>query len=100
MIHAVGPIWSGGRAGEEALLRSAYRSALTLAEEPGARSVTLPAISCGVYGYPPYEGARVAIGEVAGFLADKPTSVEAATFVLFSADTFAPFERALRERGA
>src|SRR6478752_6779321 len=42
VIHAVGPVWEGGGAGEEALLASAVRSALTRAEEIGARSVALP----------------------------------------------------------
>ena len=52
VVHAVGPIWRGGGAGEPALLASAYRSALRVADEAGARTVGLPAISAGIYGYP------------------------------------------------
>ena len=95
VIHAVGPRWSGGGRGEEGLLRSAYWSALAAADELGARSVTLPAISCGIYGYPLADGARVAIGAVGEHLASTAGSIERATFVLFSADTFDAFEAAL-----
>ena len=99
VIHAVGPVWRGGRAGEADLLASAYRTALRLADEAGARSVTLPAISCGVYGYPLGAAARVAIDAVAGHLADSAGSVERATFVLFSAESFVAFRGALSARG-
>jgi len=95
VIHAVGPRWSGGGRGEEGLLRSAYRSALAMADDLGAASVTLPAISCGIYGYPLGDGARVAIEAVAAHLRSAPGSIERATFVLFSADTFDAFEAAL-----
>ena len=97
VIHAVGPVWRGGGAGEADLLASAYRSALRLADEAGARSVTLPAISCGVYGYPLAAAARVAMSAVAGHLGEGG-SVERVTFVLFSADSFEAFQAALAAR--
>ena len=74
VIHAVGPVWRGGGAGEADLLASAYLTALRLADEADARSVTLPAISCGVYGYPLDTAARVAISAVAGHLAEADRS--------------------------
>ena len=60
VIHAVGPVWDGGDWGEAELLESAYRSAMAVAEEVGARSIALPAISCGVYGYPIEPAERTA----------------------------------------
>jgi O-acetyl-ADP-ribose deacetylase (regulator of RNase III) len=61
VVHAVGPIWRGGTAGEPATLRRAYDSAFARAREAGARSIAFPAISTGVYGYPRREAARVAL---------------------------------------
>ena len=61
VIHAVGPVWSGGDAGEPDLLASAYRRALEVAQDLGCRTVAFPAISCGIYGYPPERAAPVAV---------------------------------------
>jgi O-acetyl-ADP-ribose deacetylase (regulator of RNase III) len=61
VIHAVGPVWEGGSAGEAELLASAYRRALEVAEELGCATVAFPAISCGIYGYPAELAARVAV---------------------------------------
>ena len=61
VIHAVGPVWRGGAQGEPELLASAYRRSLEVAAELGARSVALPAISCGVYGYPAELAAPIAV---------------------------------------
>jgi O-acetyl-ADP-ribose deacetylase (regulator of RNase III) len=69
VIHAVGPRWSGGRRGEADLLASAYRTSLDVAHAEGAGSVAFPAISCGIYGYPLDEAARVALDAIRSWLA-------------------------------
>ncbi|NKJ21275.1 O-acetyl-ADP-ribose deacetylase [Dyella sp. SG609] len=61
VIHTVGPVWHGGGAGEPALLASCYRESLRLARSRGIAGIAFPAISCGVYGYPPEQAAAVAI---------------------------------------
>ena len=96
VLHAVGPVWRGGGHQEEALLNGAYRSSLQLADELDLRSVAFPAISMGIYGYPPEEGARVAVAAVAAHLAGE-TRLELVRFVLFSDDTHELFEGALAE---
>ncbi len=65
VIHAVGPIWHGGDAGEAQLLASAHRRALEVAGELDCRTVAFPALSTGIYGYPPEEAAPVAVAAVA-----------------------------------
>ena len=93
VIHAVGPIWQGGAAGEAELLANAYRSSLRLAAEHGARSITFPAISCGAYGYPLEQAAGIAletVREMLEVLPDHP--IERVMFVLFSRDTYDVFE--------
>ncbi len=96
ILHAVGPVWQGGSHGEAELLRGAYRSALALADELGAASVAFPAISMGIYGYPPEEGASVALGAVHEHLAGESV-VQLVRFVLFSEDTFEVFGAALEQ---
>ncbi len=94
VIHAVGPVWRGGRHGEAELLADAYRSAVAVAAELGARTLTLPAVSAGIYGYPLDAAATIAVGTVADALrGDSP--LERVTFVLFSRDALQAFERAL-----
>lgn len=94
VFHAVGPVWRGGAQGEAELLASAYRAALRLADERAVRTIAFPGISLGVYGYPLEEGATIALRTVADHLRGG-TSVERATFVLFSGDSFAVFARTM-----
>ena len=68
VVHTVGPVWHGGDAGEPELLASAHRRSLEVAIGLGARTVAFPAISCGLYGYPPEAAAPVAVGAVRPFL--------------------------------
>src|SRR5438132_6517483 len=72
VIHAVGPVWGGGNKGEDDLLASCYRTALALAAEHRLVSIAFPAISTGVYHFPPDRAARVAVGTVAGEIANAP----------------------------
>ena len=67
VVHAVGPVWSGGEAGEPELLASAYRRSLEVAEELGCRTIAFPALSTGIYGYPPELAAPVAVAAVTPF---------------------------------
>jgi len=94
IIHAVGPIWRGGSAGEADLLASAYRTSLDVAAGEGARSVAFPSISTGIYGYPVDLAAAVALQTVDAWTAEHPDALESVTFVLFSSDTLEAFERA------
>ena len=64
VIHTVGPVWRGGDQGEPELLASAHRRSLEVAAEVGARTVAFPAVSCGIYGYPPERAAPVALDAV------------------------------------
>jgi len=64
VIHAVGPVWHGGGAGEAALLAGCYRASLDLLRAAGGRSIAFPAISTGIFGYPPEEATRIAVAAV------------------------------------
>lgn len=101
VIHAVGPVWRGGGAGEADLLASCYRRSIELAAEAGCSVVAFPAISCGIYGYPVELAAPIAIGTVAEAMGEH-REVERARFWLFGDDTYAAFGQALERfvRGA
>lgn len=94
VIHTVGPIWRGGGDGEPALLASAYRRSLEQARRIGAETVAFPGISTGVYGYPIDQAARIAVSEVAAWLAEHelPRHV---TFCTFNAESTAAIEAAM-----
>ncbi|MEA2299380.1 MAG: O-acetyl-ADP-ribose deacetylase [Solirubrobacteraceae bacterium] len=94
VIHAVGPVWRGGGAGEPALLASCYRRAVELAEARGVRILALPAISTGVYGYPLEAAAAVALAAVAEALAGC-AAVEEARFWLSDQAAYDAFAAAL-----
>ena len=96
VIHAVGPRWGGGTAGEADLLAAAYRSALALAARHQCKSIALPALSCGVYGYPVDQASRIALATTRSFLEQDPT-LELARFVLFSEGILGAFAAAIEE---
>src|SRR4051812_27750196 len=68
VIHAVGPVWSGGNRGEETLLESAYRASLDLAAANRCRSIAMPALSTGAYRFPVDAAAQIAMRTAADFL--------------------------------
>lgn len=94
VLHAVGPVYRDGTRGEAATLKSCYRRCLELATQHQARSLTLPAISTGVYGYPVDAAARIAVQEVVRFLGVGETPLNRVTFVLFGETAFSAFVRA------
>ena len=84
VIHAVGPVWNGGRAGEEDLLASCYRSAIALAHQHELASLAFPAISTGIYRFPPDIAARIAVGTVVSEISATPTSLARVVFCCFA----------------
>jgi len=84
VIHAVGPVWSGGGAGEDELLASCYRTALDLAAAHALASIAFPAISTGIYRFPADRAARTAVGTVAAELAASPRGIERVVFCCFA----------------
>ncbi len=84
VIHAVGPVWSGGGEREEELLACCYRTALDLAATHRLGSLAFPAISTGVYRFPPDRAARIAVGTVASELAASPRGITRVVFCCFA----------------
>src|SRR5436305_490645 len=99
VIHAVGPVWSGGKRGEDDLLASCYRTALVLAAAQRLTSIAFPAISTGVYRFPPERAARIAVGTVASELAAVPGGITRVVFCCFSAESAARHKNAFDELG-
>lgn len=75
VVHTVGPVWEGGRAGEAGLLAACYAACLRMAETHALRSMAFPAISCGVFGYPPDAAAHIALASVRGWRRPLPERV-------------------------
>jgi O-acetyl-ADP-ribose deacetylase len=96
VIHAVGPVWSGGGRGEAELLRGAYHRCFELAVEHGCRSIALPALSTGAYGYPMDRAARIALWTASDFL-QKNSRPELVRFVLFDAGAYGCFAAMMEE---
>ena len=96
VIHAVGPVYRRGDDLVAALLASAYRRCLEIADENGLVSIAFPAISCGVYGYPLNEASSIALGIVVEYLSGH-TQVKLVRFVLFTRDVYEAFASTLDE---
>jgi len=84
VIHAVGPVWNGGGHREDELLGGCYRTALDLAAAHSLTSVAFPAISTGIYRFPPDRAARIAVGTVASELAAAPRGIARVVFCCFA----------------
>ena len=96
VIHTVGPVWNGGRHGEDDLLASCYRNSLAVAEEHGIKAIAFPCISTGVYGFPFERAADIAVREVRSHLKGK-TGIERVIFVCFLRRDFDCYERLLNQ---
>jgi len=103
VIHAVGPVWSGGAEGESELLAKCYRSALDLAANAELRSIAFPCISTGIYGYPVDKAAVVAQTTVGAWLRDHRAhrdnvTLERVVFCCFSESDREVYERVARAK--
>src|SRR5690606_11800060 len=83
VIHAVGPVWHGGGQHEDELLAGCYRTALDLAAAHRLTSIAFPAISTGVYRFPPDRAARIAVGTVASEISAHPRGIKRVVFCCF-----------------
>jgi len=94
VIHTVGPIYRGGGHGEAGLLASAYQNSLKLAVKYGLQSISFPAISCGIYGYPPQEAAHLALKACTTFVQEN-TEIQIIRHVLFDLPIYDIFAQEL-----
>jgi len=93
VIHAVGPVWQGGSAGEAEFLAGAYRASLTLARDHSLRSIAFPAISTGIFGYPLERATDVAVGTVESEIR-AGMAIEEVVFACFSPEVLAAYRSA------
>jgi O-acetyl-ADP-ribose deacetylase (regulator of RNase III) len=96
VIHTVGPIYRGGNKGEAALLKSAHLECLKLALAKKIKSISFPAISTGVYGYPLHEAAHIALKTTVDYLKEHD-DIELVRFVLFDRNTYDIFIEELKK---
>jgi O-acetyl-ADP-ribose deacetylase (regulator of RNase III) len=99
VIHAVGPVWDSGNKREDELLASCYRTALSLASQNHLISIAFPAISTGVYGFPPDRAARIAVDTVTAAISAGPGTIEHVVFCCFSPDSATHHISALDQLG-
>jgi O-acetyl-ADP-ribose deacetylase (regulator of RNase III) len=94
VIHTVGPVWDGGGFGEPDLLASCYRACFALAAKHAVKTIAFPAISCGVYGYPIPQAARIAVRETRAAL-EAAAAIESVVIACFTEEVFAAYKVAL-----
>ena len=94
VIHAVGPVWQGGAAGEAELLAGCYRTSMALCRQHGLRSIAFPAVSTGIFGYPLAAATAVAVAAVGEFL-DRSDLPERVVFCCFDSRTADAYRAAL-----
>jgi O-acetyl-ADP-ribose deacetylase (regulator of RNase III) len=99
VMHAVGPVWSGGKKDEPELLASCYRTALDLAADNDLHSIAFPAISTGVYRFPARLAARIAVGTVVSEISAAARGVNRVVFCCFSQESADHHVNAFRELG-
>lgn len=93
VIHTVGPVWHGGRKGEDALLAACYRNSLMLAVQHDLKTIAFPSISTGVYRFPKERAANIAVKEIRSFLTAE-RSIEQVLMVCFDDDTLGCYRQA------
>lgn len=96
VIHTVGPVWSGGKANEETLLKNCYAKSLTLAAKNNIKTIAFPCISTGVYRFPKDKAAEIAVSTVQDALKNF-TAIEKVIFVCFSADDLERYQNLLNK---
>lgn len=96
VIHTVGPVWHGGGHGEPALLAACYRSVFGLASQNAIQTIALPAISCGTYGFPRDQAARIAVSSCRDALAANQ-ALQSVILVAFDAEMAALYRCTLEE---
>jgi O-acetyl-ADP-ribose deacetylase len=99
VIHAVGPVWNGGKGHEDDLLASCYRRSLALAAQHHLRSIAFPAISTGIYRFPADRAARIAVGTVVSQLAQAPDGPARVIFCCFSQESAEHHQAAFADLG-
>lgn len=96
VIHAVGPVWDGGRHNEDELLAGCYRNSLALAVQNNVRTIAFPAISTGIYSFPLKRATKIAVAETKKFLESNDT-IEKVIFVCFGKETYQTYQAELKE---
>jgi len=91
VIHTVGPVWHGGKAGEPELLASCYRRSIEVAAANGVVRLAFPGISTGIYGYPVELAAKIAVATVRSSL-QKFTIIQEVIFCCFSQNDLLVYE--------
>jgi O-acetyl-ADP-ribose deacetylase (regulator of RNase III) len=88
VIHAVGPVWQGGKNNEPELLASCYYRVLEIATQRDLISIAIPNISTGIYGFPKDKASTIAIETVRLFIEQRETSLEVIQFVCFDEENY------------
>jgi O-acetyl-ADP-ribose deacetylase len=96
VIHTPGPVWHGGQRGEPKILANCYRSSLQLATENAIKTIAFPAISCGAYGYPIPDAAKIAVKTVQDFL-ETEDKIDKVIFVLWGEDIYDAYSQSLQQ---
>lgn len=99
VIHAVGPVWHGGKYNEDAFLASCYERSLQLADKHGINSIAFPAISTGVYGFPFERAANIALETVQAYI-KKGTNITLVIFVCFGKSDYLYYQKLLKDNNS
>ena len=97
IIHSVGPVWSGGRRGEDELLAIVYKNSLNEAKRVEAKTIAFPNISTGVYRFPKKRAAKIVIETVLGYLKENEEFFNEIIFCIFDDENYFIYEKVLKE---